>query len=382
MAQSAELKGKKTILLFGSLDMGGAERQGLVLARYLQEHEQAEVQVWGLGPQRGAVADQCDAWGLAWRAVPVHWGLRRRLPQLVRLLRALRAEQPAILLSYTKVPNLAAALLWRFSGIRLCVWNQADAGLLLPATLFHRLAIRQVHYFIANAEGGQRYLVDTFGLMPEQVRLIRNGVVLAPPVHDRASWRQYLEVGDNTGVAVMVANLSRYKDHATLLRSWQQVRAHCTQGALPVLALAGRFDDQATVLQQLARQLGISEQVRFLGPVTDVSGLLAAADLCVHSSPSEGIPNAVLEAMASGLPVAGSDIPGLREAVGDEGVPFLATVGDATALAEQIRRLLDNPTLRCQQGKAMRQRAAQLFSMERMCRETVAVLQAALGECR
>lgn len=368
--------------MFGSLDMGGAERQGLVLARFLQEHKQAEVQVWGLGQERGAVADQCDASGLPWRAIPVHWGLRRRLPHLVRLAGALRAVRPDILISYTKVPNLAAALLWRLSGARLCVWNQADAGLLLPATLFHRLAIRQVSHFITNAEEGQRFLVDTFGLDPAQVRLIRNGVCLAPPVHDRLRWRQQLGADETTGVAVMVANLSRYKDHATLLRSWQQVLTHPFTGQLPVLALAGRFDDQAAALQQLADQLGISEQVRFLGPVADVSGLLAAADLCVHSSRSEGIPNAVLEAMASGLPVVGSDIAGLREAVGDEGAPFLATVGDSRALALKIIRLLNDPQLRYQQGQAMRHRAAQLFKSERMCCKTVAFLQAALDESR
>lgn len=370
----------RILFLFGSLEMGGAERQGLLLARYLKEHEAAEVQVWGLGAAGGAVADQCVAWDIPWHALPLHWGLRRRIPHLLRLFRRLRSDRPTILLSYTKVPNLSAALLWRLCGVRLCVWNQADAGLLLDSTWLHRLAVSRVEHFIANAEGGRRYLLDTFGLQPSQVRLIRNGVSLAPPVADRSAWRQRLSVAEGDFVAVMVANLSRYKDHETLLRAWQSIAARSNADRQPFLVLAGRFDDQAETLQQLATQLHIDGQVRFLGAVSDVSGLLAAADLCVHSSPSEGIPNAVLEAMASGLAVVGSDIPGLREAVGEEGLPLLAPVADADALADQIERLMTDTLLRHRQGKAMRQRAEQLFGLERMCRETAEYLHAAVGE--
>jgi glycosyltransferase involved in cell wall biosynthesis len=373
----ASLTNLKIVLLFGSLELGGAERQGLLLARHLKEHQAAAVQVWGLGAGRGAVADQCEAWGIPWRAVPLHWGLRRRLPHLLRLWWCLRYAQPQLLLSYTTVPNLAAALLWRLCGVRLCVWNQADAGLLLAPTWLHRCAISRVRQFIANAEGGRQYLLATFGLAPSRVRLIRNGISLAPPLDDRAAWRQRLSAAPDAVLVVMVANLSRYKDHATLLRAWHQLLS--SRGDRnDLLVLAGRFDDQAAPLQQQAEQLGIAGQVRFLGAVSDVAGLLAAADLCVHSSASEGIPNAVLEAMASGLPVIGSDIPGLREAVGNEGQPLLAPAGDAEALAVLLQRLTQDPALRRQQGELMRQRAEQQFSLERMCSETVDYLQAAL----
>lgn len=372
----ATLANLKIVLLFGNLELGGAERQGLLLARHLQEQQSAEVQVWGLGAGRGAVADQCEAWGIPWRVVPLHWGLRRRLPHLLRLWWRLRDLQPQIVLSYTKVPNLAAALLWRWCGVRLCVWNQADAGLLLPPTWLHRWAVSRVKQFIANAEGGRQYLLETFGLLPSRVRLIRNGVSLAPAVDDRPTWRQRLSVAADAVVVVMVANLSRYKDHATLLRAWQQVVSRTARNDL--LVLAGRFDDQAEPLQQQAEQLGIADQLRFLGAVTDVAGLLEACDICVHSSPSEGIPNAVLEAMASGLPVIGSDIPGLREAVGEAGFSLLAPAGDAEALATLLQRLMQDPAERQRQGALMRQRAEQQFGLERMCCETVDCLQAAL----
>lgn len=371
---TSPLQHKRVLILFGSLDLGGAERQGLILARYLKQHEGACVTVWGLGEGRGVVADICDSWHIPWSAVRLHWGLRRRLPHLLRLALRLRAEKPDILLSYTKVPNLAAALLWRLCGVRLCVWNQADAGLLLGPTLLHHRAIGRVHHFIANADIGRRYLVDTFGIRPRDVQLIRNGITLPAPAKSRSAWRHRLNLTEGQLLITMVANLSRYKDHATLLEAWRSVLDQWRGDESPLLALAGRPDDTAEALKLQAERLGISAQVCFLGAVDDIAGLLNASDLCVHSSPSEGIPNAVLEAMFSGLPVAGSDIPGLREAVGEAGCRCLAPPADASALAKILLQLMSSADLRATLGSAMRHRAEECFGEERMCRETVAYL--------
>jgi len=371
---TSPLHNKRVLILFGSLDMGGAERQGLILARYLKEHEGACVTVWGLGEGRGVVAGICDSWHIPWKAVRLHWGLRRRLPHLLRLALRLRAEKPDILLSYTKVPNLAAALLWRICGVRLCVWNQADAGLLLEPTLLHRSAIGRIRHFIANADIGKRYLVDKFGIRTQDVQLIRNGITLPAPLKSRSEWRISLGLCEGQVLVTMVANLSRYKDHATLLDAWRRVLDQRHGEAPPLLALAGRPDDTAGALKLQAARLGVSAQVCFLGAVADISGLLNASDICVHSSPSEGIPNAVLEAMFSGLPVAGSDIPGLREAVGEAGCGYLAPSADAAALADVLLRLIDDAALRATLGRAMRQRAEELFGEERMCRETAEFL--------
>jgi glycosyltransferase involved in cell wall biosynthesis len=133
--------------------------------------------------------------------------------------------------------------------------------------------------------------------------------------------------------------------------------------------LAGRIDVPEAEIRGLIAELGLQDSVLLTGAVDDVAGLLAASDLCVYSSRSEGIPNGVVEAMAAGLPVAAIDIPGVREAVGQEGLSFLAA--DAETLAESINRLYENEQLRQQFGLIMRERAASEFSVEAMCRETV-----------
>jgi glycosyltransferase involved in cell wall biosynthesis len=92
--------------------------------------------------------------------------------------------------------------------------------------------------------------------------------------------------------------------------------------------------------------------LRVLGDVDDVSGLLGAVDLAVFSSRSECLGRGATEPMFAGLAVAGTDIPGIREAVGEAGESFLAAPGDAAGLAEAILRLAGDPDLRARVGAA------------------------------
>jgi glycosyltransferase involved in cell wall biosynthesis len=180
-----------------------------------------------------------------------------------------------------------------------------------------------------------------------------------------------------TLVACMVANLSQYKDHVTVIRAWCHLAASCPDSP-PVLLLAGRFDGTEGQLQELAAELHCAAAIRFLGPVADVSGLLSAADLFVYGSKSEGIPNAVLEAMAAGLPVVGSDIPGIREAVGPEGADLLVSVGDHHGMAARISLLLQDAGLRIRYGTLLQRRVETVFGLSRMCEETAEVIAKAL----
>jgi glycosyltransferase involved in cell wall biosynthesis len=141
-----------------------------------------------------------------------------------------------------------------------------------------------------------------------------------------------------------------------------------------VLVLAGRHDGAYESLASLASELQIEGYVRFAGPVSDVRGLLNAVDVSVFSSRSEGCPNAVLESMAAGLPIAGSDIKGIRDVVGFGGTQFLAPVGDAESLAEVLLTMAKNPELCARIGTENSERVKQKYDSLRMCRETAALL--------
>ena len=184
--------------------------------------------------------------------------------------------------------------------------------------------------------------------------VIPNPVTLERFQQAAAAERRAL-VGDSPGPIVMfTARFESAKDHPTLLRAMALVpEAH--------LLLAGDGPLRSR-MESLARELGLTERVHFLGTRADIPALLKAADVYVQSSNFEGFGIAALEAMAAGLPVIASDVPGLRELVGGAGLLFPR--GDHAALGRHLQSLIDSPQLRAQIAENCRRRA-QEFSLER-----------------
>src|SRR5262249_36248986 len=187
------------------------------------------------------------------------------------------------------------------------------------------------------------------------------------------------ELAEDDFLVSCVAHLHRFKDHDTLLRAWRIVLDRLDRRPSAVLALAGRPAGAEDSLKALAHDLELGRSVRFLGEIDDVTGLLAASDLGVLSSRAEGFPNAVVESMASGLAVAGTDIPGLREPLGPEGSALLAPPGDADGLAVAIVTAAQSPELRRSLGERNRERARTEFAPQRAFEARVALFTEALA---
>ena len=367
------LSGRRIVFVLGNLELGGAERQALLLARYLVEHEGAQVEVWGLH-KSGPVAEICEQLGIRTQVVPFPI-VGHSISELANTCQLLRDAKPDILLPYTLRPNVHCGLIWMNTGARLCVWNQRDEGLPLLPTSVEALAARQTPLFISNSAAGARFLTDKLGIEPAKVKVIPNGVVLAAPELDRGGWREGLGVDDRWFVACMVANLHANKDHATLLQAWQKfVSEFEAGGRKALLVLAGRYDGAYESLVSMATELKIDNSVQFIGPVSDIAGLLGAVDVSVFSSRSEGCPNAVVESMAAGLPVAATDIEGIREVLGPDGTRFLAPPGDSDALATALTTLANDSKLRVEIGAQNRERVRNNYDPLRMCKETAALL--------
>lgn len=368
------LKGRRVIFVLGNLELGGAERQALILARHLVSHEQATVEVWGFN-KSGPVANICEQHGITWKVVPYPFkaGPSKRLTNLLKLSRLLRAARPDILLPYTLVPNVACGLIWKRTGARVCVWNQRDEGLFSLDGKWERWSLRRTSHFISNSQAGARFLTGRYSVDPGKVRVIKNGIDHHTPKLDRRAWRERLEIDESSFVACMVANLHNNKDHATLLNAWREVVMKLDREA--VLVLAGRYDVEYESLVALARELKVDRNVRFAGHITDVPGLLSAVEIGVFSSRSEGCPNGVLECMAAGLAVVGTDIEGVREIVSPNGFHLLAPPGDASELAQIIVRLADDPGSCSTIGERNRSRVREQYNAQRMCEETVACLE-------
>src|SRR5690348_8519364 len=238
------LQGRRIVFVLGNLELGGAERQALILARYLSEHEQASVEVWGFN-KSGPVAQMCKAHGLRSRVIPYPFTKSRasRVRALVRVGRALRATKPDLILPYTFGPNVVCGLVWKWTGARACVWNQRDEGIVPYGSPTARWAAKRTPQFIANSDGGKRFLIEKLGVDKAKVTVIRNGIEPVAPESDRRAWRERLAVDDRSFIACMVANLHTLKDHVTLLHAWRKVVTEFeSNGRSPLLVLAGRRD--------------------------------------------------------------------------------------------------------------------------------------------
>jgi glycosyltransferase involved in cell wall biosynthesis len=370
------IEGKRIVFVLPGLNLGGAERQALLLARYLIHEHYADVRVLGFG-KPGKVAELCDAVGIPWHSLDADWPPNRlgRVRAAIQFGLSLRQYKPDILLPYCWFPNMICGLSWRLSGARLCVWNQRDEGRHFSGTRLGRLSAKLMPKFISNSKHGADFLVEELNVNRENIAVVHNGIEFGGSIETHFSWRERLQLSSGDFVACMVANLHHFKDHATLLRAWRQVVDQLGEdGHSAVLLLAGRFDTTHDMLKALAYDLELGKNVRFLGQVSDIEGLLGSVDLGIFSSRKEGCPNGVLECMAASLAVTGTDIPGIREAVGETGYPWLAPPGDAEALARHILTLARDTNLRERLGDLNRQRIVEHFTPEQMVCETVALL--------
>jgi glycosyltransferase involved in cell wall biosynthesis len=365
--------------------LGGSERQALQLGRHLARVEGAEVEVRALTADDGRAAQLFRAEQIPWkgRRVRLRSGRTRTLATLGGIALDLRRARPDVLLPFCDLPNVACGLVWRYTGATTCIWNQRDV---LPFSLgdgFARRAVRNTPVLVSNSSHGAVHLVDELGVPEGHVSVVRNGVELPPARASRAAWRARLGASDDDFVVCALAHFHEQKDHATLVRAWRAaVTPLAEEGVSGLLVLAGRDDGAREPIASLVRDLGLEREVRFAGDVDDVAGLLCSVDAGVLSSPAEGCPNAVLECMAVGLPVAATDVAGVREAVGDDGLAFLAPAGDADALGAALVRLAADPALRHGVGERNQDRVRAHFGAAEMLDRYVGLLLAALRRGR
>ncbi len=225
--------------------------------------------------------------------------------------------------------------------------------------------LRSVDRFVVlNRESAAE--LQSVGLGDVPAELVPNGVDgrrFAPVgAAERATVRSRLGVSPDELVALFVGRLEQRKGIDILLQAWTDL---VRRPGAPRLLIAG--PGRLAPWARKAQTQGLDEWVRFLGGRDDVANLYRAADLLVFPSRAEGCPNAVLEAMASGLPVVASDVAGNREVLGGDGkVGRLVPVESPGALADAVAALMTAPALRRELGTAGRARVLEQFDIQRV----------------
>ncbi len=276
---------------------------------------------------------------------------------VLRLAGVMRAERADVVQSYGFYSNLPAVLAGRLAGVRVLVASQRGfaTGLRASQRRVDRLARRLAHRTVVNAEAIRTRLVVDERADANALVVIPNSVIARGPV-----------VAAVDPIVGMVANFRHPKDHATLLRALVRVIE-----AVPNVEthLVGSGPEERAT-RRLAAELGIAPRVHFVGALAPdaVRDAIDRFAVAVLSSLSEGMPNAVLEAMVASRPVVATAVGGVPEVVADGVTGYLVPPGNDAAMAAAIARLLKEPSLAAAMGAAGRRHAVTAHGPTRMAR--------------
>jgi sugar transferase (PEP-CTERM/EpsH1 system associated) len=316
--------------------------------------------------QRGEMADRVR------RDLPIHVFDRRRhdLGLPLRLARTMDAFQPDLVhcRNWTTWPDTVMAhqlagrpgvLVWSFHGFADGHWFPRRRKL---ASRLLSLATDKL--FAVCRDSAERF-AGLCAIPPTRFDVLYNGVDCArfAPIADRVGLRRQLGFADDELVILTVASLTPVKGHGLLLDAVARTLAN-TDRKLRFLWLGEGAERDA--LERGVANLGLGRAVQMPGGSDRVPQHLAAADLFVLPSHLEGMSNAILEAMASGLPVVAQAVGGNPELVEHGRSGMLCGAGDVGALSDAIARLAAQDDERAAMGRAARDRAEQIFSLDAM----------------
>jgi glycosyltransferase involved in cell wall biosynthesis len=203
----------------------------------------------------------------------------------------------------------------------------------------------------------------------QSVRNGRNPATFHPDPESRARIRMALGVPDDRVVVVAVSRLVRHKGYPELAAAMHDVPD------AELWVVGDRLEsDRGDDMVALLRAAGLGDRLRLLGYRTDVAAILAAADIFALPSHFEGLPMSVIEAMLTGLPVVATDIRGPREQVVPEVTGLIVLPRQVRPLAEALRSLTADPSLRRRMGDAGRIRALDLYVEEKVVARTLDLL--------
>jgi glycosyltransferase involved in cell wall biosynthesis/peptidoglycan/xylan/chitin deacetylase (PgdA/CDA1 family) len=331
---------------------GGTQRQMIEL---LKRIDRQRFQVYPVcfhadGPWTHKVAELGDPI----TRFPIHgFGRPQTAGQLLAFAGWCRAKRIAVVHTweiYSNVFGLPGAAL---ASVPLRIGSRRGLGGPAGVRRLQRAAYLAAHQLVANSHAAARQL-ESDGVPEEKIRVVANGIDT-----DRFPERRYSERPKRIA---MVACLREGKRVDILIDAAPRVLAQHPDAEFLIVG-DGPCREQLASLAQATR---VADRFQFLGHRDDVPALLADADLFVLPSESEAFPNAIIEAMAAGLPVVATSVGGIPELVNEGVTGRLVPPGNAYAIADALIELLDAPERAASFGRAGRRTVEQAYSFDRM----------------
>ena len=347
--------------------LGGGERVLLQMAGLLPQHGY-RVTILALRVDPGSPALQqplpCDLYELSVRKT---FGFRA-LKAAFELRRFLKANRIALVQTFFESSDIWVGGVTKLTTNAKLIWSRRDMGILRSRK--HEVAYRLMKLLpdlvFAVSEKVRHHCIAVDRIPADRVEVTYNGI----DVSGYAQTRRYPGCEEPEIIIATLGNIRRVKGHDTLVRA-AGIVARDFPNVRFLIAGQVLEDDFADELADLANQFGITERVQFVGDVQDQRRFLAGVDIFVLPSRSEGFSNAIIEAMAAGLPVIATDVGGNAEAVMDQITGYIIPQGDAEALAVAMRNLLLEPQRLQSMGCMGRKRAEECFTSAAMMKTIV-----------
>jgi len=317
----------KIVFLIRSLDLAGAERQLVFLARGLANlgHSISLIVYYSGGP--------LEKWMKENTSIPIYSMEKKGRNDIFgfcfRLLKQIQLLEPDIIYSFLSTSNIFASLIrLRYPKIRV-VWgvrasnvNLDHYGSIAKAVAWTEARLSDyTDLIIANSYTGRKYAVQK-GFKKHNFNVIQNGIdteIFRPSVEKRQTLRKEWNIEPNTLLVGCIARLDPMKDHETFFKM-----AALLKNRLPnvrFVCVGKGTQSYQEALKTIVQKLGLTQSLFWAGLRLDTDAVYNACDLvCLSSSSGEGFPNVLGEAMSTGIPCVATDVGDSRLILGDKGI--------------------------------------------------------------
>jgi len=364
--------------------IGGGELKLLELVKNLVEKraDKYTVTVCSVG-QGGTLQPEFERLGI--KVFVIEKKHKFDISQIFKVCRIIKQEQIDLVQTTLFYADVIGALAAKLTGVDAVIsWDTVSHPpdsheTRLRHKLSYQLCMRFVKRIVAVSEGVKKYLIEDRKIASKKIVIIHYGIDLSlfKSRNGFLDKRKRSELGlpDHKIVIGTVARLEIQKGHRYLIAAAPEI---INKFSNVVFVFAG----DGTLRQELETQvneLGLQENFRFLGFRKDVKELLFAFDVFVLPSLFEGLPNVILEAMASGRPIVATAVDGTPELIEHNETGLLVPPKSPHALQEQILNLLENEEKGIKLGRQAKEMAKQKFSFDQQFRKFEEVYDATLA---
>jgi glycosyltransferase involved in cell wall biosynthesis len=288
----------------------------------------------------------------------------------LRLYRFVRSERIDILMTYHEDADVLGCVVGKLAGVRVLISNKRDMGYQVnwKHALAYRFLNKWVTRFIAVSKAVRQELTKVQAIPPSKIQVIYNGIDIKEPIFTNRSayLRKLLQLPEDRLIVGMVASFRPVKGQELFVRAAAEVLK--TYPEAEFVIIGNKNTDYYRQVSKLIDELGIASRIHCMGDRNDVRELLLSFDVFVLSSLHEGFSNAILEAMAAGLPIIAAGSGGNTEVVSSD-IGILFQPGNSDDLGRAILQLLVSREMRTRMGIKARDQLMDKFSFSKMLLE-------------